>query len=146
MFRKIKFCNFQIEEELDINAKLAIFTSSLGMYSVRDKDKSMYRIFLELFKSNLFGEGLKSSELANRTGRSRGTIVFHLNKMLDSGLIIQKGNRYYLREKKLSSLVKTLRNDLNNFLDDLEELGEEIDNQMENMKGTNYDNDIKKES
>ena len=142
MFRKIKLCNFQIEEELDLNAKLAVFTSSLGMYSVRDKDKSMYRIFLELFKSSLFDEGLKSSDLAKMTGRSRGTIVFHLNKMLDSGLIIQKDNKYYLREKNLKKLVETLKKDINRYLDDLKHLGKDIDEQMEKMKQTNQKDDI----
>ncbi|MFW6024777.1 MAG: ArsR family transcriptional regulator [Candidatus Woesearchaeota archaeon] len=146
MFRKIKLCNFQIEEELDLNAKLAVFTSSLGMYSVRDKDKSMYRIFLELFKSSLFDEGLKSSDLAKKTGRSRGTIVFHLNKMLDSGLIIQKDNKYYLREKNLNQLVDTLKKDIDRYLEDLKTLGKDIDVQMENMKETNKKDDIQKKN
>ncbi|MBI4919342.1 winged helix-turn-helix transcriptional regulator, partial [archaeon] len=90
-------------------------------------DKSCFRIFLELLKSINTGLGLSSDEIAERTSLSRGTVVHHLNKLMESGLIIQQRNKYYLREPSLAALLEHLKRDFEQTFHDLNLAAKEID-------------------
>jgi len=54
---------------------------------------------------------LSSDELADRLGLSRGTVVHHLNKLLDSGIIVQAHRGYILRVDSLRELIQSLKKD-----------------------------------
>ena len=74
----------------NINDELRWFGHSLGLFSDRDKDSSLYRLFIELVKSGKKNEAMTSDELAYKLNLSRGTVVHHLNKLLKSGIVVQE--------------------------------------------------------
>jgi len=114
--------------EPSFNEVLRWFGDSLGLFHLRDKDKSCFRIFLELLKSAKTGVGLSSDEIAEKTSLSRGTVVHHLNKLMEAGLIVQQRNRYYLRDPSLESLLNHLKRDFENTFEELRSAAREIDN------------------
>ncbi|MCH8067348.1 MAG: winged helix-turn-helix transcriptional regulator [Nanoarchaeota archaeon] len=114
----------------DVNQELQWLGSSLGLFNLRDKDKSCFRVFIELVKTAKLGTPLSSDELAHRLGLSRGTVVHHLNKLLDSGIIVQAHRGYILRVDSLRALIDEVEKDLRRTCDDLRTMAEEIDGSL----------------
>ena len=112
----------------DINAELQWLGYSLGLFSPRDKDKSCFRIFIELLKSAKQGTSLSSDEIGEKLDLTRGTIIHHINRLMDSGLVVHERKKYMLRVEKLSSLVEELEKDLERTTKNLREVAEDIDN------------------
>src|SRR3990167_3267311 len=95
----------------NINDELQWFGTSLGLFGTRDKEKSCFRVFLELLKSAKRHHILSSDELAVRTNLSRGTVVFHLHKLMEAGLVVPTPEGYILRVNNLQAVVEQLRKD-----------------------------------
>ena len=118
-----------------INDLLLIFGQSLGLFGLRDKDKSCYRIFITLVKALKVNVELTSDELAAQTGLSRGTVVHHLNRLMEAGIVTNYRNKYYINYDSLEDLVKDLKRTVTRMLDDIEHVAKEID------KGLDLKND-----
>ncbi len=116
--------------EQNLNEELQWFGHSLGLFNMRDKDKSCFRIFIELLKSTKYEEGLSSDQLAEKVGISRGTAIHHLNKLMESGLVINEKNRYLLRVENLEHLIDVLETDLKNTCDELRKVAVDIDQNL----------------
>jgi len=97
---------------------------------MRDKDRSCFRTFIELVKAAKERKPLSSDELALRLGLSRGTVIHHINKLIDSGIVLHEGNRYLLRVDSLKQLIQELKEDLQRNLNDLEEIAVELDGKL----------------
>ena len=115
----------------NVNDELKWLGHSLGLFTERDKDSSLYRLFVELIKSRRGNQLLTSDELAHRVGLSRGTVVHHLNKLLESGIVVSERNRYALRVGNLEVLIEELRKDVRRTLDDLKAIAKQIDEELE---------------
>ncbi len=113
--------------EKSIHYQLQWFGQSLGLFGERDKDKSCFRIFIELVKAAKQKGSLSSDELAQRTKLSRGTVVHHLNKLLDAGIVKITRNTYALRTETLTLLVEELRRDAAHTLDGLATVAKDLD-------------------
>lgn len=130
-YRKITVIRFnQAPEEKNVDLELQWLGSSLGLFNLRDKDKSCYRLFVVLIKSTRKNKGLSSDELAEQLELSRGTIVFHLNKLLSAGIVVEKENRYFLREQTLLKLIKNLQQDTIETYKSLSKIADELDKKI----------------
>ena len=112
----------------DINSELQWLGNSLGLFSSRDKDKSCFRIFIELLKSAKQHKPLSSDDLAEKLNLTRGTIIHHIDKLMDSGLVKHEKNKYLLRVEKLSNLIEEVEKDLQRTCRNLREVAHDIDN------------------
>ena len=110
----------------NVNQELQWLGSSLGLFNLRDKDKSCFRVFIELVKNAKKGVPLSSDELAYKLGLSRGTVIHHINKLLDSGIVVQVHKGYILRVGTLRELIDEVEKDLRRTCDDLKKMAEEI--------------------
>ena len=128
--QRITIVNIRKPSEHNVNQELQWFGSSLGLFNLRDKDKSCFRVFIELLKSAKAKQTLTSDELGARLGLSRGTIIHHINKLIEYGLVIHEGNTYILRVDNLKSLIVELEKDLRRACDDLKEVAKEIDERL----------------
>ena len=97
---------------------------------MRDKDKSCYRVFLELLKAAKRREALSSDELAENLELSRGTVIHHINKLMDAGLVVHHKSNYGLRMERLGMLIAELERDLDSTLKNLKEVAIDIDKWM----------------
>jgi len=110
-----------------LNDELQWFGSSLGLFGERDRDRSAFRLFLELLKAAKRGHPLSSDDLAEELRLTRGTVVHHLNNLIDAGIVVYDGRRYWLREPRLEVLLDELRKDMERTIDDLKRAAKDID-------------------
>ncbi len=126
-FRTINIVRFSDIKAKGVNQKLQWISHSLGLFSLRDKEKSCYRIFVELLKATRQGKVISSDELAYHLNLTRGTVVYHLKRLMDAGLVVHKDSGYVLKKDKLGLLVKSIRKDVCEIMDDVEKVAREID-------------------
>ena len=111
----------------DINKELQWFGHSLGLFNMRDKDKSQFRIFIELLKAAKQREPLSSDELAEKIGITRGTVIHHLHKLMELGIVARDKKGYLLSVDNLSSLINELERDIHRTCMELRKVAIEID-------------------
>jgi biotin operon repressor len=111
----------------NVNDDLQFLGDSLGLFNLRDKDKSCFRVFIELLKAAKRKKPISSDELAFRLGLTRGTVVHHINKLKEAGIVVHEGKRYFLRVDRLESLIEEVRKDIVRTCDDLQQIAKEID-------------------
>lgn len=113
--------------EKSVHLQFQWFGKALGLFGERDKDKSCFRVFIELVKAAKVKGGLTSDELAAHTGLSRGTVVHHLNKLIEIGMARSLRNTYMLRADTLSQLVDELHRDSERSFDTLAKAATQLD-------------------
>ncbi len=113
-----------------LNEELQWFGDSLGLFGERDKDRSCFRVFIELLNAAKKNLELSSDEIAHKTHLSRGTVIHHINKLIESGLIVHEGNRYMLRVGSLEAVVEEIEKDLHRTCADLKRIANAIDNEL----------------
>ena len=118
----------------NINDLLLLFGERLGLFSLRDKDKSCYRIFITLVRALKQGVKLSSDELASQTGLTRGTVVHHLNRLSSAGIIVNDANKYYIPHDSLEDLVDDMKNQVISMFDNLAVTAKEIDKALDLKK------------
>jgi len=128
--RKITIIKYRLPKQDNVNLQLQWLGDSLGLFGSRDKDKSCFRLFIELLKGAKKGKGLTSDELAMHLSLSRGTIVHHLHKLENSGIVVYEDNVYLLRVDSLKQLVKEIEKDTLNTLIALKKIASEIDKRL----------------
>jgi len=127
VLQKITIINIRKPAQKNINQELQWFGTSLGLFNLRDKDKSCFRIFIELIKSSKQDMPLSSDELAYRLFLSRGTVVHHLHKLLDSGIVVPARRGYILRVDNLKDLMDEVEKDTIKTISELKKMAKEID-------------------
>lgn len=113
-----------------VNEEIKWFGETLGLFGLRDKDSSCYRIFVELLKSSRERKGLSSDEISYRIGLSRGTVIHHINRLMESGLVSSEGRLYLLRVQNLEALVEELQKDIWRNLEDMKQIARKIDSEL----------------
>ncbi|MFT7615971.1 MAG: putative transcriptional regulator [Candidatus Woesearchaeota archaeon] len=111
----------------DINEELQWIGGSLGLFNLRDKDKSCFRIFIELIKNTRNDQVVSSDELAFKLSLARGTVVHHLNKLLDAGIIVVNRNKYELPVNSLSELVDLIEADFEKSIQEMRAVAKGVD-------------------
>ena len=129
-FTKITIIRSTRPEKKDINQELQWFGGTLGLFNLRDKDKSCFRIFITLLKGLKENQKLTSDEIAIRTRLTRGTVVHHLNKLMSSGIVVKEHNRYILRMDNLEEMVEHIKRDADEAWDKLREVARDIDEKL----------------
>lgn len=131
-FRKITIIRSKAPEQDNINIELQWIGSSLDLFNQRDKDKSCFRIFIELLKNAKDEKNISSDELAYKLNLSRGTIVHHIHTLMAKGIVITKDNKYTLRVKNLSKLIEEVQKEFMQSTSTLMEIAEKVDKKLEN--------------
>ena len=125
--QRITIITIRKPAQKNINQELQWLGSSLGLFNLRDKDKSCFRGFIELVKTAKTNHPLSSDELAYRLGLSRGTVVHHLHKLLDAGIVVPTERGYILRVNNLQDLIDEVEKDTIRTITDLKKMAREID-------------------
>jgi|TARA_B100001971_G_C17893993_1_gene384492 predicted transcriptional regulator len=126
-FQKITIIKRNRPEAKDLNEQLQWLGSSLGLFNLRDKDKSTFRLFLELLKAAKRKIPISSDDLATKLKLTRGTVVHHLHKLIDAGIVINKNGKYIMRVENLQILITELQKDINKTTEELKGIAKEID-------------------
>ena len=130
MKQQITIIRIRKPTDLTVNEKLQWFGNSIGLFNLRDKDKSCFRIFIELVKAGRRKNGLSSDDIALELELSRGTVIHHINKLLDAGIVVTEDGRYFLRVNNLEVLIEEIEKDIIRTLDDLKMVAKDIDRNL----------------
>jgi predicted transcriptional regulator len=125
--KKITIIKHKKPKQLNLNEEIQWFSSCLGMFNKRDKEKSQFRIFVNLLKEK---KPLSSDQIANCSNLSRSTAIHHISKLKSSGLIIEKDKRYFLRVYNLEGLIKHIEKDVLSTFKIIREISREIDKKL----------------
>ena len=128
--QRITIINISKPSESNINKELQWIGNSLGLFNMRDKDKSCFRLFIELLKSAKQNSPISSDELVEKLGITRGTVIHHLNKLMESGLVIHQRRRYILRVDSLASLIEEVEKDFERTFEVIIEVAKDVDDKM----------------
>ena len=131
MATKITILKIRRLDDKNINHDLQWLGNSLGLFNVRDKDSSCFRIFITLVKKSRNNEALTSDEIAGKLHLTRGTVVHHLTRLMDSGIVVRERKGYLLRENNLQRLIKDLHTDIESMFSELGDVAKEIDERLE---------------
>ncbi|TAL55328.1 MAG: ArsR family transcriptional regulator [Nanoarchaeota archaeon] len=129
-YQRITIIRMQRPNQQNINEELKWFGRSLGLFGERDKDRSLYRVFVELLKSTRQGKPMTSDDLAMKLNLSRGTIVHHLNRLMESGIVMSQKNVYAIRVDNLKVLIDELERDMRRAFEDMREVAKLIDKEL----------------
>ena len=114
----------------NINRELQWLGSSLGLFNLRDKDSSCFRVFITLVKKSKRDETLSSDDIAEQLHLSRGTVVHHLTKLMNSGIVVREKEGYLLRENTLRQVIQDMRQEMERMFAEMETVAKEIDERM----------------
>lgn len=130
-FHRVTVVRIKKPAKKDVNEDLQWLGSSLGLFKLRDRNSSCFRVFIELLRHARQGKSISSDELAFKTGLSRGTVVHHLHNLIAAGLVIPENNRYILRDTNLENIVERIKKDINQVFDTLKDMAEELDEELQ---------------
>ncbi|MBU0456649.1 MAG: HTH domain-containing protein [Nanoarchaeota archaeon] len=130
MSKKITIVKIRKIREENINDELQWLGNSLGLFNLRDKDSSCFRIFITLVRKSKRNEIISSDDIAERLSLTRGTVVHHLTKLMESGIVIREKKGYLLRENRLHNIIKNIKRDLENIFEELEDVAKDIDQKL----------------
>ncbi len=99
----------------------------LGFFEPIDKSKTAASVFREIVKATDQGEALSSTTLAERVNMSRGSVINHLNNLLQAGLITKHGRFYYARSRSVLRTIKEIEEDILRVFRAMESSARDID-------------------
>ena len=128
--QRITIVNIRKPAEKTINQELQWLGTSLGLFNLRDRNKSCFRIFIQLIKAAKSKKPLSSDRIAEDLNLSRGTVIHHIARLMEAGLVVHQGNKYLLRVDNLSELIEEVEKDIQRTLSDLRSVAENIDSRL----------------
>jgi predicted transcriptional regulator len=114
----------------DVNEELQCLGGALGLFSLRDKDKSRFRIFIALLKALKVRHALSSDDLAEQLKLTRATVLHHLEALQEAGIVDNTKGKFQMRVDNLEELVDTIQTDLDKMMVDMREVARNIDKQL----------------
>ncbi len=109
---RIEIRVIQRPDDDDPEKMLRWFVAVLGL-SGDHKDSIAEQILKDFAYAAKEGiDGLSSSELRFEKNIPRSTVIYHLNRFIDSGIIVKKGRKYHLRAGEMSKVIEELEYDI----------------------------------
>ncbi|MCL5404439.1 MAG: hypothetical protein M1125_01185 [Candidatus Marsarchaeota archaeon] len=104
-----------------------------------DNGKAIEQEILEkLIIASRLNTGISSSEIKPSSNVARSTIIYHLNRLIDTGLVVKRGRKYYLRGADMTSAIKEVEYDIEREMSSLLDAASEFDSilseQMDHIK------------
>ncbi len=84
-----------------------------------------------LVKASYNGEGISSSELKLNPEVARSTVIYHLNRLLELGIIVKRGRKYYLRATEMAKTMEEIEYDLEREMQRMIDMAREFDKMMQ---------------
>lgn len=130
MSKKITIVRIRKSPHENINQELQWFGNSLGLFNLRDRDSSCFRVFITLVRKAKRNEAMSSDAIADHLNLSRGTVVHHLTKLMNSGIVVRERHGYLLRENTLQQVIGDIHRDMDAAFSELKRVAKEIDEKL----------------
>jgi len=107
-----------------VDALVLWFCESLDL---SDKDNLEPTMLKEIINTSMKGNGVTSMELKVMLDTPRTTVIYHLNRFINSGIVVRKGRKYCLRSIDMASTLEELQGDMEREFGRLIEFAEKMD-------------------
>ncbi|MGC8568021.1 MAG: winged helix-turn-helix domain-containing protein [Candidatus Micrarchaeia archaeon] len=115
------------------------FCQAFGLGS--ENDYSIEAKILESLAKAAYNnnKGMTSMEIKKELGDDIGrtTIIYHLNKFIQSGLVVKRGRKYYLRSSSMYKAIEELEYDLDKEMKKMLDVAKEFDKMMSSKSLSN---------
>ena len=122
--------NIEPIPESNTNEQLHWISQALGLFNERDKEKSCHRIFVELIKAKKDNKQVNSQDLADRSHLSRATVLHHLDKLIESNIVMEKDHEFELIDSNLNAIILRLKKEMNDFMVEMEKMSKKLDEEL----------------
>ncbi|MBU1197258.1 hypothetical protein KJ765_01970 [Candidatus Micrarchaeota archaeon] len=109
------------EDELDWLCKCFGFS---------EQDDLRKHILQEILEAERQERGVRSHNISIKMHVTRGGAVYHLNKMIESGLIVRNGREYELRGQNLEQTLEEMEEDMLRMFKRMRNIAKELDEDM----------------
>jgi predicted transcriptional regulator len=89
------------------------------------------QILAALVRAGHVGEGISSSELKLQPPVARSTVIYHLNRLMELGIIVKKGRKYHLRANDMSKVMEEIEYDMEREMQRMIDMAREFDKLMQ---------------
>ncbi len=124
---KIEIRVIERPDEDDPEKMLRWFAAVLGL-SGDQKDSIAEQILKDFAYAAKEGmNGLSSSELKFDKEIPRSTVIYHLNRFIETGIVVKKGRKYFLRANEMTRVVEELEYDIDREMQRMLDMAKEFD-------------------
>ena len=102
----------------------------LGIVTPRDRDRTSTKILMVMLRAAKEDEGLSSDDIAGKVGITRGTVVHHIKRYIDSGVVVKHRTTYELRTNSLRDTLDEIEMDMERTIRRMKQIAQEIDDEM----------------
>jgi predicted transcriptional regulator len=113
-----------------LNEDIEWICNSLGFVTSRDHDKTAFRILKALIQSAKEGGGLTSEELTAYVEPTIGSVIYHLKKLMNAGLVVKLDSSYELRMNSFLKTIEEIERDISGALADIKKIAKDIDDKV----------------
>lgn len=100
---------------------------SLGIYAGKGKNETTMRVFTLILEAASENRGTTTQEIHNKLNLSRVSAINHLNKLMDSNLVVRQKTEYRLRAPNLKRTIREVTKDIIRALRDMDTIIDDID-------------------
>ncbi len=104
--------------------------NSLGFVTPRDQDKTAFRILKALIQSAKKGGGLTSEELTAYVEPTIGSVIYHLKKLMNAGLVVKLDSTYQLRMNSFLKTIEEIEKEITGTMVDIKKIARDIDDKV----------------
>jgi predicted transcriptional regulator len=102
---------------------------SLGFFGPGPRENAA-TVFKVIVRATENGQGLTSTEIANRLEMSRGSAINHLNNLMKSGLISKHGRHYLARSRSVYRTIEEIEDEVDLLFNRIKKAARQIDSEM----------------
>ncbi len=129
--REIAIREIEKPNEHDIEKEINWICQCLGL-AERENDLAA-EIFKELIRASKEHSGISSKQITEKKHVTQGAVVYHLNTLMSSGIVIKQGRRYFLRSSSLDETLEEMEQEVLRRLRKLRKLAKHIDEELSNL-------------
>lgn len=91
------------------------------------------KMLKEIIDGSFSDTGVTSKELDKELALPRSTVIYHLNKFIEAGLVVRKKRRYYLRAMSMKGTIEGLQDDILREFQHMLEFADKLDSIMSDL-------------
>lgn len=96
-------------------------------FDAQDPRSDILRVLLKAERKD---EGVRSVVISQKMQLTRGGAVYHLNRLIETGLVVRRGRQYELRAPNLEETLEEMEEDIVRMFRRMREIAKDVDTQM----------------
>ncbi|MEM3020557.1 MAG: winged helix-turn-helix domain-containing protein [Candidatus Micrarchaeaceae archaeon] len=113
------------------DAIISWFCEVFGLSGSGEPDSIESDILKRFLVAAARNEGISSSEIKLGKDVPRSTVIYHLNRLIESGLVVKRGRKYYMRAQGLSTSLEEVEYDIDREFQRMIDIAREFDRLFE---------------